>query len=49
MLTSMVAVDNIANSISSKDNIWSVNTEEEYREVNVRTEKTKMFTDRKSV
>lgn len=32
MLTSMVAVENIVNGIESKDNIWSVNAEEEYHE-----------------
>lgn len=32
MLTAMVAVDNIVNGISSKENIWEVNTEEEYQE-----------------
>jgi protoporphyrinogen oxidase len=32
MLTAMVAVDNIVQGIASKDNIWSVNTEEEYHE-----------------
>jgi protoporphyrinogen oxidase len=32
MLSAMVAVDNIAAGISDKDNIWSVNTEQEYHE-----------------
>jgi len=32
MLTAMVAVENVINNISSKDNIWSVNTEESYHE-----------------
>jgi protoporphyrinogen oxidase len=32
MLTAMTAVDNIINGISSKANIWAVNTEEEYHE-----------------
>jgi protoporphyrinogen oxidase len=32
MLTAMVAVDNISNNITSKENIWAVNTEEEYHE-----------------
>ncbi len=32
MLTAMVAVDNIVKGISSKENIWDVNTEEEYHE-----------------
>jgi protoporphyrinogen oxidase len=32
MLTAMVAVDNIIGGVSSKDNIWAVNTEEEYHE-----------------
>jgi protoporphyrinogen oxidase len=33
MLTAMEAVDNIVNNIPSKENIWAVNTEEEYHEV----------------
>ena len=32
MLTAMVAVDNIAAGILTKDNIWAVNTESEYHE-----------------
>jgi len=32
MLSSMHAVDNIVNNISSKDNIWATNTEKEYHE-----------------
>ncbi|MFC2117658.1 NAD(P)/FAD-dependent oxidoreductase [Bacteroidota bacterium] len=32
MLTAMTAVENIVNGINTKDNIWSVNTEEEYHE-----------------
>jgi protoporphyrinogen oxidase len=32
MLTAMTAVENIANGIKSKDNIWSINTEMEYHE-----------------
>ena len=32
MLTAMVAVDNIINGVDTKDNIWSVNTEEDYHE-----------------
>ena len=32
MLTAMTAVENIANGIRSKDNIWAVNTEMEYHE-----------------
>jgi len=32
MLTAMVSVDNIVNGVNSKDNIWLVNTEEEYHE-----------------
>lgn len=33
MLTAMEAVHNIVNNIPSKENIWAVNTEEEYHEV----------------
>ncbi len=33
MLTAMEAVNNIVKGIPSKDNIWAVNTEEEYHEV----------------
>jgi len=32
MLTSMVAVDNIAAGLTSKENIWAINTEQEYHE-----------------
>lgn len=32
MLTAMVAVDNIASFITTKDNIWEINTEQEYHE-----------------
>lgn len=32
MLTAMVAVDNIVNDIRTKENIWEVNTEEDYHE-----------------
>ena len=34
MLTAMDAVENIKNNITSKDNIWAVNTEEDYHEEN---------------
>lgn len=32
MLTAISAVENIINGIKTKDNIWSVNTEQEYHE-----------------
>lgn len=32
MLTAMAAVDNIINNITSKDNLWAVNSEEDYHE-----------------
>jgi protoporphyrinogen oxidase len=32
MLTAMTAVENILNSVKTKDNIWSINTEMEYHE-----------------
>jgi hypothetical protein len=32
MLTAMVAVDNIIAGVTSKDNLWSINTEQEYHE-----------------
>jgi protoporphyrinogen oxidase len=32
MLTAMIAVENIINGITTKNNIWEVNTEEEYLE-----------------
>ncbi len=32
MLTAMLAVDNIVNNIKTKENIWQVNTEQEYHE-----------------
>ena len=34
MLTAMVAVENIINGITTKNNIWEVNTEQEYHESN---------------
>ena len=34
MLTAMVAVDNIARGSADKDNVWAVNTEQEYHEGN---------------
>jgi protoporphyrinogen oxidase len=36
MLTAMVAVDNIAAGITSKENIWAINTEQEYHEEKVK-------------
>lgn len=33
MLTAMVAVDNIAEGVTSKANLWEINTEQEYHEV----------------
>ena len=32
MLTAMEAVENIVNNIKTKDNIWSINAQEEYHE-----------------
>jgi protoporphyrinogen oxidase len=32
MMTAMVAVDNIVHNVTTKDNIWEVNTEEDYHE-----------------
>lgn len=32
MLTAMAAVENIVNNIKSKDNIWDINTEDDYHE-----------------
>lgn len=32
MLTAMVAVENIVNGVKTKDNLWEINTEEEYHE-----------------
>ncbi len=32
MLAAMIAVENIINNVKSKDNLWAVNTEEEYHE-----------------
>ena len=32
MLTAMVAVENIVNDVTTKDNLWSINTEMEYQE-----------------
>jgi hypothetical protein len=38
MLTAMVAVENIASDVTSKDNIWSVNVEQEYHETRAQDE-----------
>jgi protoporphyrinogen oxidase len=38
MLTAMTAVDNIIAGIREKDNVWSINTEMEYHEEEVKTE-----------
>ena len=35
MLTAMTAVENIVNSVTTKDNIWQVNSEEEYHETKI--------------
>jgi protoporphyrinogen oxidase len=35
MLTAMTAVENIVNGIATKDNIWQVNSEEEYHETKI--------------
>lgn len=35
MLTAMTAVDNIKKGITSKENIWNINTEQEYHEENI--------------
>jgi protoporphyrinogen oxidase len=32
MLTAMTAVENIVNGVTTKDNIWAINTENEYHE-----------------
>ena len=32
MLTAITAVENIINNKKSKDNIWAINTEEDYHE-----------------
>ena len=32
MLTAMTAVENIVNGLTTKDNIWAINTEMEYHE-----------------
>jgi hypothetical protein len=32
MLTAMIAVENIVNDITTKDNIWAINTEMGYQE-----------------
>jgi hypothetical protein len=36
MLTAMMAVDNILGGIKSKQNLWEVNTEQEYHEQKTR-------------
>jgi protoporphyrinogen oxidase len=39
MLTAMTAVENILNGVTTKDNIWSINTEMEYHEEKAGAEK----------
>ena len=39
MLTAMTAVDNIIDGITSKENIWAINTEQEYHEEKATMEK----------
>jgi protoporphyrinogen oxidase len=38
MLTAMVAVDNIVAGVTDKDNLWAVNTEQDYHEERADTE-----------
>jgi hypothetical protein len=38
MLTAMTAVDNIIAGIHSKENIWAINTEQEYHETQEQVE-----------
>ncbi len=40
MMTAMVAVENIINNIKTKDNIWSVNVEQDYHEEKKETDKS---------
>lgn len=42
MLTAMVAVENIAAGVTEKDNIWSVNVEQEYHETKSEDEDSKV-------
>jgi protoporphyrinogen oxidase len=35
MLTAMTAVENIVNGVTTKDNIWQINSEEEYHETKI--------------
>jgi protoporphyrinogen oxidase len=48
MLTAMAAVENITNGITSKGNIWAINTEMDYHEMSV-PEKNAMQTERTSL
>jgi protoporphyrinogen oxidase len=40
MLTAMTAVDNIIDKVRSRDNLWALNTEQDYHEEKERTEQT---------
>lgn len=42
MLTAMVAVDNIIEGVQSKDNLWSINTEQEYHETKKEEEEVRV-------
>ncbi|MCL6473009.1 MAG: NAD(P)/FAD-dependent oxidoreductase [Firmicutes bacterium] len=44
MLTAMVAVENIINGVTTKDNIWAVNAEKEYHE-----EKAKIVSEKSNI
>jgi hypothetical protein len=32
MMSAMAAVDNIASGVTSKDNLWSINVDDDYQE-----------------
>lgn len=49
MLTAMVSVDNICEGIASKENIWSINTEQEYHETKIENDADQLSTREASI
>lgn len=47
MLTAMVAVDNIIADVRSKENLWSINTEQEYHEEKTKEETAQALPEKK--
>jgi len=50
MLSAMVAVENIINNVKSKDNLWKLNTEQQYHEQKITSAEhsTEAYSDKES-